>query len=79
MGWEGLKNGLLLAHAQEAGFEVLLTVDQNLRYQQNLSGKTIAVVVLVATGITVEDLLPLVQALEMTLHQIEPGCVYEVR
>jgi hypothetical protein len=79
MGWEGLKNGLLLAQAQEAGFEVLLTVDQNLRYQQNLSGRAIAVVVLIAAGITVEDLLPLVPTLENTLAQIESGHIYEVR
>lgn len=79
MGWESLKNGLLLTRAQEARFEVLLTVDQNLRYQQNLSGKTIAVVVLVAAGITVEELLPLVPALENALAQIQPGCVYEIR
>jgi hypothetical protein len=54
-------------------------VAQNLRYQQNLSQRAIAVVVLIATGITVEDLLPLVPALENTLAQIQPGYVYEVR
>lgn len=79
MGWAGLKNGALLARAQDAGFEVLLTVDQNLRYQQNLKGRVIAVVVLIANGIDVEDLLPLVPALENTLAQIQPGQVYEVR
>ena len=79
MGWEGLKNGALLTRAQEAGFEVLLTVDQNLRYQQNLQGRAITVVVLIAGGIDVEDLLPLTLALENTLAQIQPGQVYEVR
>ena len=79
MGWEGLKNGVLLTRAQEAEFAVLLPVAQNLRYQQNLSQRAIAVVVLIATGITVEDLLPLVPALENTLAQIQPGYVYEVR
>jgi hypothetical protein len=44
MGWSLLKNGELLAAAQTAGFEVLLTADQSLRYQQNLGGRTIAII-----------------------------------
>lgn len=43
-GWEQLENGDLLAAAEEAGFEVLVTADKNLRYQQNLSGRAIAIV-----------------------------------
>lgn len=78
MGWEGLKNGKLLDEAQGAGFTVLLTVDQNLRYQQNLKGRAIAVVVMIADGITVEDLRPLVPAVETTLLQVQPGQLYEV-
>lgn len=53
MGWAGLKNGKLLGKVEEAGFEVLLMVDQNIRYQQNLKGRSIAVVVMVTGGITV--------------------------
>ena len=45
-GWDRLKNGELLAVAEEAGFEVFLTTDKNIRYQQNLSGRKIAIVVL---------------------------------
>jgi predicted nuclease of predicted toxin-antitoxin system len=45
-GWEKLKNGELLAAAEAEGFDVLLTTDKNMRYQQNLSGRRIAVVVL---------------------------------
>src|ERR1700721_2360978 len=45
-GWATLKNGELLTAAEAAGFEVLLTTDKNLRYQQNLEGRKIAVVVL---------------------------------
>ena len=45
-GWDRLKNGELLAVAESSGFEVLLTTDKNIRYQQNLSGRKIAVVVL---------------------------------
>lgn len=45
-GWEELKNGDLLKAAEEAGFEVFLTPDKNIRYQQNLLIRTIALVVL---------------------------------
>jgi len=45
-GWDRLSNGDLLAEAERAGFEVFLTADKNIRYQQNLAGRKIAVVVL---------------------------------
>lgn len=45
-GWSGLKNGALLEAAEGAGFEVFLTADQELAYQQNLAGRRIAVIVL---------------------------------
>jgi len=45
-GWDRLTNGDLLAAAEKAGFHVLLTADKNMCYQQNLSGRTIALVVL---------------------------------
>jgi hypothetical protein len=45
-GWATLGNGDLLKVAEEAGFDVLLTTDKNMRYQQNLAGRKIAIVVL---------------------------------
>jgi len=48
--WSQLTNGELLAAATEAGFEVLVTTDQNLRYQQNLKNRTIAIVVLMSAS-----------------------------
>lgn len=45
-GWEKLANGNLLEVAEAAGFELLLTTDKNIRYQQNLTGRKIAFVVL---------------------------------
>jgi hypothetical protein len=44
--WEELENGELLAKAEAAGFEVLVTTDRSLPYQQNLKGRRIAIVVL---------------------------------
>ncbi len=46
MGWDRLSNGELLTAAEQAGFELLLTTDKNIRYQQNLAGLQIAMVVL---------------------------------
>lgn len=45
-GWDRLVNGALLAAAEAEGFELLLTADKNLRYQQDLAGRKIAIVVL---------------------------------
>lgn len=45
-GWSGLKNGALLAAAEEAGFDLLITADQEIRYQQNFTGRNLALLVL---------------------------------
>jgi len=45
-GWDRLVNGDLLDAAEASGFEVFLTADKNLRYQQNLAGRRIAIVVI---------------------------------
>jgi hypothetical protein len=45
-GWDTLSNGELLAAAERAGFDVVVTADKNMRYQQNLQGRKIALVVL---------------------------------
>lgn len=49
-GWSELDNGELLAAAEAEGFDALITTDQNLRYQQNLAERRIAVVVLLTTN-----------------------------
>jgi hypothetical protein len=46
LGWSGLENGDLLSTAEQNGIEVFVTADQNLSYQQNLSNRRMAVVVL---------------------------------
>jgi hypothetical protein len=45
-GWDRISNGELLTKAEAAGFEVLVTTDKKIRYQQNLTGRKIALVVL---------------------------------
>jgi predicted nuclease of predicted toxin-antitoxin system len=49
-GWSNLKNGDLLTRAVSNGFDALITTDQNLSYQQNLTGRKISVVVLLTTS-----------------------------
>ncbi len=46
MGWAGMINGDLIAAADAAGFAIMITADQNIRYQQNLSGRRLALIVL---------------------------------
>ncbi len=60
MGWRGLKNGELLRSAESA-FDVLITIDQGLRYQQNLRTSKLIIVVLVADNNRIETLRPLMR------------------
>ena len=46
LGWQGLENGALLEAAEQAGFDVLLTCDQNVPYQQNFANRKLALVIL---------------------------------
>ncbi len=48
-GWSALSNGDLLKAAEDASYDLLITTDQNLRYQQNLTGRTLAILVLPTT------------------------------
>ncbi len=45
IGWHELSNGELIQQAEDAGYDVLLSTDKNIRYQQNLSGRRIALVI----------------------------------
>ncbi len=73
MGWSGLVNGKLLAVAASQ-FDVLVTGDKNMQYQQNASQLPMSVVVLVAANNKLESFLPLVGKLLDTLDKLqEPG------
>jgi predicted nuclease of predicted toxin-antitoxin system len=67
LGWGGIKNGELLRRAVQTNFEVLVTLDDNLSYQQDLSAYEIAVVVLHVQRNRLEDMIPLVPKLIETL------------
>jgi hypothetical protein len=76
-GWAGLQNGELLRRA-EATFDVFLTMDQNLPYQQNLSAIAMAVVLIRARSNRMADLQPLLQALLAAITAAKPGEVHRV-
>ena len=71
-GWSGIKNGKLLALA-EAEFDVFLTVDQNLKYQQNLKAFSIGIILLVARNNRLKSLLPLMPEAREALENIKVG------
>ncbi len=77
MGWEVLQNGELLKAAGPS-FDVFLTVDRNIRNQQNLSMLPIAVVVLIAASNRTEDLQPLAPTVELSISSIKLGQLVEV-
>lgn len=66
MGWQELENGHLLNAAENAGFELLLTGDKNLSYQQNLKGRTISLVVLstIRWGLLCQNIEPVKAAID---------------
>ena len=76
-GWEELENGKLLTVAEAAGFEVLVTTDRNLRYQQNLAGHKIAIVVLGKGRWTI--IKPHVAEVVAAVNAATPGSYTEVR
>jgi predicted nuclease of predicted toxin-antitoxin system len=71
-GFKGLKNGRLLQAASRQ-YDVLVTVDQNLQYQQNLKTFTIAVVVMKAKRSTYPMLKPLIPHVLAALEELKPG------
>jgi predicted nuclease of predicted toxin-antitoxin system len=75
--WSGIHNGELLTLA-EGEFEVFITVDANLRYQQNLSGRNIAVIVICASSNRLEYLRPHFPACLIALEQIRPGQIFQI-
>ena len=77
-GWAGLKNGELLKQAKLADFEVLVTADQNLEFQQNLVDSGLFIVVLVAVSNALEDLLPVVPAALAAMAEPKIGRVVRV-
>lgn len=77
MGWTAIKNGELLALASEQ-FDVFVTVDRNLSFQQNFGALPIAVIVLQAKSNRLSDLKRLVRALSAAIGSAERGSLQHV-
>ncbi|MDE0124398.1 MAG: hypothetical protein OXN97_07465 [Bryobacterales bacterium] len=75
-GWELLENGELIQRAEENGYQVIVTTDQSMRYQQNLAGRRLAIVLLLATS------WPRVQhrtaEIRAAFEEVQPGELREV-
>ena len=75
-GWATLVNGLLLDRAEEAGYEVMITADKNMPYQQNLSSRNLALIVLGANRWPL--IRPRIDDIRAALEGIQRGEIREV-
>jgi hypothetical protein len=76
LGWGGVKNGKLLTLCIENDFDVLLTIDKNLIYQQNLNKYKISIAVINAISSKVEELSQFIPSFKLQLLQFESHKVY---
>jgi hypothetical protein len=78
MGWAGTKNGALLRLA-ETTFDVFVTADQNVEYQQHLKSTRLGIIVLVAPNNRFATLQPLMQHVQQALAALQPGDVVHIQ
>ena len=78
MGWNGLKNGKLMTKCVENGFAILLTIDKNLLYQQNLANYELTIAVFNSYSSKVEDLIQFLPAFELQVNSFEKRKAYIV-
>jgi hypothetical protein len=76
MGWATIRNGILLDNAERDGYEIMITADQNMRYQQNLGRRRIAIIVLLSNRWP--DVQMRIDDIRAALDGIQPGQLREV-
>ena len=76
-GYGAKKNGELLS-LMEGRWDVLLTNDRNIQYQQSMTGRNVSILILCAKSNRIKDLLPLMPACADALRSISPGRIVEV-
>ena len=76
--WDGLRNGELLRAAAADGFDVLITLDRGVEYQQNLAALPVAIVKLQCKSSKLVDLMPLVPAILLALGTLPPRTLVRV-
>lgn len=77
MGWAGIGNGELLPLIENL-FEAFITTDGNMRYQQNITGRSFALIVLKAPDNTIEVLLPLMSQVLAALPMLVPSQIVKI-
>jgi hypothetical protein len=75
-GWSGMKNGALLAVAEEAGYELFITADQEITYQQNLAGRRMALLVLSTNNW--DYVKAAIAKIRVTIAGVTPGSYQEL-
>ena len=76
LGWSALQNGVLLAKAEQAGYDLFITTDQNLRYQQNLTGRALAILVLTTTSWP--KMQPYIGRIQEAIDETQPNAYHEL-
>jgi predicted nuclease of predicted toxin-antitoxin system len=79
LGWAGIQNGALLRKAAESSFDVLMTMDSNMVYQQNLPVQSIAVIVLRAPSNRLAATQPLMAKVERALLNVRKGTLTVIK
>ena len=78
MGWTGIENGDLLRLAEQHGFDVFLTKDSGIEFEQNLATLPCAVIVMEARSNSLRDVKPLVPAVLVALANLKPKAITRV-
>jgi len=76
MGWGGLKNGKLMKQCVDNSFDILLTIDKNLMFQQNLDKFELVIVVLNALTSKIEELVLFIPSLEVQITKLKKNKAY---
>jgi predicted nuclease of predicted toxin-antitoxin system len=72
-GFAGMKNGELLATAEHKGFEIFITLDRGIRFQQRLGDRKLAIILLRAKSSRLADLIPLLEEVLSAISTAKPG------
>ena len=73
IGWADLENCDLIAAAEAAGYDTMITADKRMQYQQNLSGRKISIIVLNSRRIVIEEIAPLAPQVLTALQNLPEG------
>jgi predicted nuclease of predicted toxin-antitoxin system len=79
LGWGHLENGKLLSIAEENGFSVMVTVDQNMPFQQVIANRNLCVILLKSHSNSIRALMPFGPFVEAALKGAKPGTLIELR